>query len=180
MPAITGLQSLLFCWLYFTIKFYNRIKNRHVDSLFCTTCSLENKNILPRIYRRWHTRGIAAIAYRCHIRRYSSGFFSWSDFYTLALFFLLANLSSRKYEWDSRSFQCFLATCKRTDIIRWVKMARANSWVLCDLKIYPDISSYCNNPLSEHTFRRVETYEKKFSPHFPHTPSWYRKILIHV
>ena len=157
--------------MVFTIKFYNRIENRHVDSLSCTTCSLENQNIFPGIYMT-HTLNCCC---RLSLSQSEVFFelFSWSDFYTLTLFFLRANLSSRKYGWDSRSFKCFLATCKRTDIIRWLKMARTNSRVLSHLKIYPDISSYCNNPLSEHTFVVWElmkrTFHAVFLIHLPGT-----------
>ena len=51
-------------------------------------------------------------------------------------------------------------------------MARANTRVLCHLKIYPDILRIVWTHL-----RRLETYEKKFSHRFPHTLSWYRMIL---
>ena len=102
-------------------------------------------------------------------RRFSSGFFSWSDLYALVLFFCWRTFRPRKYGWDSRRFKCFLATCKQTDVIWWLKMARANSRVLCHLKIYPDISSNCN--IAGTHLRRLETYEKKFSRHFPHTLS---------
>ena len=86
-----------------------------------------------------------------------------------ALFFCWRTFRPRKYGWDSRRFKCFLATCKQTDVIWWLKMARANSRVLCHLKIYPDISSNCN--IAGTHLRRLETYEKKFSRHFPHTLS---------
>ena len=86
-------------------------------------------------------------------------------------FFCWRTFRPRKYGWDSRRFKCFLATCKQTDVIWWLKMARANSRVLCHLKIYLDISSNCN--IAGTHLRRLETYEKKFSRHFPHTLSWY-------
>jgi len=36
-------------------------------------------------------------------------------------------------------------------------MVRAYSQVLCHLKIYPDISPYCNNPLPEHMQEKTMT-----------------------
>ena len=55
-------------------------------------------------------------------------------------------------------------------------MARANSRVLCHLKIYPDVSSYCNNPLSEHTFVVWKLMKRNFHAifliHLPGT-EWY-------
>ena len=61
-------------------------------------------------------------------------------------------------------------------------MARANWRVLCHLKIYPHISSYCNNPLPEHTFVVWKLMKRNFRAifliHFLSTV-WNTAILRH-
>ena len=109
-------------------------------------------------------------------RRFSSGFFLDRTSMLWRSSFCWRTFRPRKYGWDSRRFKCFLATCKQTDVIWWLKMARANSRVLCHLKIYPDISSYCDNPLPEHTF--IVWKLMKSLIHFLSTV-WNRAILRH-
>ena len=115
-------------------------------------------------------------------QRFSSGFFLDRTSMLWRSSFCWRTFRPRKYGWDSRRFWCFIATCKRTDVIWWLKMGRANSRVLCHLKIYPDISSYCNNPLSEHTFVVWKLMKRNFHAifliHFLST-AWNRAILRH-